>query len=158
VLDRPGGSQTGLSGPAASVVAASWELLTSAPSVLTHHDYWSGNVVWDGGVLTGIVDWSGGGVGPPGFDVGWCRLDLWLLHDEHIADEFLASYQAVSGYVLPDPLLWDLWAAARSHEIVDTWMPNYSDLGRVDLTAAELRRRHAAWTEHLLAKMGSATT
>jgi aminoglycoside phosphotransferase (APT) family kinase protein len=151
VLDRPGGSRTELSGPAASVVAASWKLVASAPRVLTHHDFWSGNVVWDDGVLTGIVDWSGGALGPPGFDVGWCRLDLYLLHGERIADKFLNSYQAASQSVLPDPLLWDLWAVARSHGIVETWVPNYRDLGRSDLTAAELRSRHSAWTENLLA-------
>jgi hypothetical protein len=63
---------------------------------------------------------------------------------------FLASYEAASGAALADPLLWDLWAAARSHENVQTWVPNYHDLGRPDLTARELRRRHDAWTTYLL--------
>jgi aminoglycoside phosphotransferase (APT) family kinase protein len=57
--------------------------------VLTHYDFWSGNVVWRGGVLTGVVDWSGGALGPAGFDVGWCRLDLYLLYDEAVAGIFL---------------------------------------------------------------------
>jgi aminoglycoside phosphotransferase (APT) family kinase protein len=146
VFRRPGGPAA-ISGPAAGVVAASWELLAGPPAVLTHHDYWSGNVVWSGGVLTGVVDWTGGAIGPPGFDVGWCRLDLYLLYGERIADEFLASYQAATPSVRLDPLLWDLWAIARSHQIVETWVPNYRDLGRGDLTAGELRSRHAAWTE-----------
>jgi aminoglycoside phosphotransferase (APT) family kinase protein len=132
-------------------VTAHWDLLADAPSVLTHHDYWSGNVVWEDGKLTGVVDWTGAGIGPRGFDVSWCRLDLYLLHDERIADTFLASYEAASGAVLDGRLLVDLWAVARSHGYVETWEPNYSDLGRADLTAGELRRRHTAWTEHLLA-------
>jgi aminoglycoside phosphotransferase (APT) family kinase protein len=151
VPDRPGVPDTTLSGPAASVVAAHWDLIAGAPAVLTHHDYWSGNVVWQDGTLTGVVDWTGAGVGPRGFDVSWCRLDLYLLHGEHAADTFLASYEAASGAVLEDRLLADLWAVARSHGYVETWEPNYSDLGRADLTAGELRRRHTAWTEHLLA-------
>lgn len=151
VLDRPGGSAAAISGPAASAVAARWELLAGAPGVLTHHDFWSGNVVWDTGVLTGVVDWTGAGIGPRGFDVGWCRLDLYLLHGEHAADTFLDSYQAASGSGLASRLLADLWAVARSHDQVETWEPNYRDLGRADLTAAELRRRHTAWTQHLLA-------
>jgi aminoglycoside phosphotransferase (APT) family kinase protein len=153
LLDRAGGSRAGLSGPAAGIVAASWDIVTRAPEVLVHYDFWSGNVVWTGQTLSGVVDWTGGCLGPPGFDTGWCRLDLYLLHGQAVADRFLAAYEAASASAWPDRLLWDLWAVARSHEMVETWVPNYRDLGRADLTAAELRNRHAAWTEHLLAKV-----
>lgn len=152
VFSRAGGSQADLSGPAAGVVHAGWEQLASQPHVLTHYDFWSGNAIWEHGALTGIVDWSGGGLGPRCFDIGWCRLDLYLLHGERIADKFLDAYQAASQYVVPNTLLGDLWAVARSHEAVETWVPNYHDLGRTDLTAAELRSRHSAWTELLLAR------
>jgi aminoglycoside phosphotransferase (APT) family kinase protein len=151
VLERPGGSPAALHGPAATLISGCWHLLTDAPRVLTHYDYWSGNTLWDNGTLTGVVDWSGAALGPPGFDVGWCRLDLYLLYGEHIADQFLDSYLAASEQSVPDPVLWDLWAAARSHHDVEDWVPNYRDLGRRDLTAAELRNRHTAWTKHLLA-------
>ena len=110
--------------------AAGWQLLAGAPAVLTHDDFWSGNVVWRGGVLTGVVDWSGGAVGPAGFDVGWCRLDLYLLYDERIAGIFLDTYEAARGAALPGRLLSDLWAVARSEQTVETWVPDYRDLGR----------------------------
>ena len=100
--------------------------------------------------MQGVVDWKGGAIGPPGFDLGWCRLDLVLLYDEHTADVFLNSYQAAMGDALPHPLLWDLWAIARSYEAVETWTDNYRVLGRDDLTEAELRRRHSDWTSRLL--------
>jgi hypothetical protein len=74
VFDRPDGARTGVSGPAASIVAAGWDSLASTPPALVHHDFWSGK-------------------------------------------------------------------------------PNYRDLGRTDLTAAELRSRHTAWTEQLLTKI-----
>jgi aminoglycoside phosphotransferase (APT) family kinase protein len=154
VFGRPGGSPAAVTGPAAGVVTASWELLATAPAVLTHHDFWSGNTVWQDGVLTGVVDWSGGGLGPRGFDVGWCRLDLYLLYGEPIAGRFLDSYERASGSALPDLPLWDLWAVSRSHEDVESWVPNYRDLGRADLTGAELRRRHTAWTRHLIQAHG----
>jgi len=86
--------------------------------------------------------------------VGWCRLDLYLLYGEDIADTFLGSYQTASKSALPDVLLWDLWAVARSHEHVESWVPNYGDLGRADLTAGELRKRHSAWTHHLVNSIG----
>ena len=151
-FDRPDGALTGVSGPAADIVAASWETLASTPRALAHYDFWSGNVVWQDEVLTGVVDWSGGCLGPPGLDTGWCRLDLYLLHGQAIADAFLDAYQTATGSALPDPLLWDLWAIARSHDIVETWVPNYRDLGRTDLTAARLRSRHTEWANYLLAQ------
>jgi aminoglycoside phosphotransferase (APT) family kinase protein len=151
VLERRGASPAGLAGPAASIVARDWDLLASQPATLTHNDFWSGNTVWRGGDLTGVVDWPGAALGPPGFDAGWCRLDLYLLHGEPVADQFLDAYQAASGRTLPHPRLCDLWAVARSYRHVETWVPNYHDLGRTDLTAPELRARHTAWTQHLLA-------
>ncbi len=151
VRDRASGSRSALRGPASAVVAAGWEHLAGAPRVLTHYDYWSGNVVWREGRLTGVVDWPGAAMGPRGCDLGWCRLDLYLLHGEPAADAFLAAYQAAAGAAVPGLRLWDLWAAARSDATVQTWVPNYRDLGRADLTAAELRRRHAAWTARRLA-------
>jgi aminoglycoside phosphotransferase (APT) family kinase protein len=135
-----------LGGPLAAEVRSRWAEVVAPPEVLTHGDYWSGNVVWREGRLTGIVDWSSGSRGPRGFDVGWCRLDLVLLCDEGIADEFLAAYEAEAGQAVADMRLWDAWALARSADLVGSWVPNYLPLGRADLDADELRRRHAEWT------------
>jgi Phosphotransferase enzyme family len=57
VFDRPEGSLAAVSGPAASAVTASRELLARAPAVLTHCDFWSGNTLRRDGVLTGW--WTG---------------------------------------------------------------------------------------------------
>jgi aminoglycoside phosphotransferase (APT) family kinase protein len=149
VFDRRG-SQAVLDGPLAAEVRSRWTQVTAAPQVLAHSDYWSGNVVWRDGRLTGIVDWSGAGRGPRGFDLGWCRLDLVLLFDEQIADVFLRAYQAAIGRTIDDIVLWDDWAVARSHDAVESWVPNYAPLGRTDLDENELRRRHSRWTARLL--------
>ena len=87
-------SQAELNGPLAPEVRSQWSQIIGSSEVLTHCDYWSGNVVWRDGTLTGIVDWSGEARGPRGFDLGWCRLDLVLLFDERIADVFIAAYEA----------------------------------------------------------------
>jgi aminoglycoside phosphotransferase (APT) family kinase protein len=148
-FDR-GGSRERLAGPLATKIRADWGQITAAAEVLTHSDYWSGNVVWRDGKLTGVVDWPGAARGPRGFDVSWCRLDLVLLFDERIADEFLAAYEEAIGRALDDMALWDGWALARSHDAVESWVPNYAPLGRADLNAQELRRRHSRWTDRLL--------
>jgi aminoglycoside phosphotransferase (APT) family kinase protein len=149
-FDGSVGSRKVLEGPLAKGIRSGWRQITAPPEVLTHSDYWSGNVVWRDGKLTGIVDWSGGARGPRGFDVGWCRLDLVLLFDERIADVFLAAYEEGIGRPLDDVALWDGWAVARSHQTVETWVPNYAPLGRVDLDREELRRRHSQWTQRVL--------
>ncbi len=150
VFDRSDGSQEVLDGALKTVIRSRWPQITASPVVLTHHDYWSGNVVWRGETLTGIVDWSGGARGPRGFDVGWCRLDLVLLLEERIADVFLTAYESAIGCTIDDIALWDGWAVARSHEAVETWAPNYAPLGRADLDGEELRQRHSQWTARLL--------
>jgi aminoglycoside phosphotransferase (APT) family kinase protein len=149
VFEDRGGSQELLAGPLAAEVRSRWSQITASPEVLTHGDYWSGNVVWRDGKLTGIVDWSAASRGPRGFDLGWCRLDLVLLFDEQVADEFLASYEAEAGQAVDEIRLWDCWAAARSEDTVASWVPNYAPLGRADLDEDELRKRHAQWTARL---------
>jgi aminoglycoside phosphotransferase (APT) family kinase protein len=150
VFGRSRVSQKRLAGPLATRIRSDWRQITGSTEVLTHYDYWSGNVVWRDGKLTGIVDWSGAARGPRGYDLGWCRLDLVLLFDERIADVFLAAYENGIGRTIDDPALWDGWAVARSHDAVETWAPNYAPLGRADLTGQELRRRHSRWTARLL--------
>jgi len=152
-FDCRGGSQELLDGPLATEVRSRWRQITGAPEVLSHGDYWSGNVVWRDQTLTGVVDWSGGGRGPRGFDVGWCRLDLVLLLGERIADVFLGAYEAAIGQSLKEIDLWDAWAVARSDDGVETWGPNYAPLGRDDLNATELRRRHSQWTARVRTRM-----
>jgi aminoglycoside phosphotransferase (APT) family kinase protein len=149
VFDKSAGSREVLQGPLATRIRSGWQQLTASPEVLTHSDYWSGNVVWREGMLTGIVDWSGAARGPRGFDVGWCRLDLYLLFDERVADVFLAAYEDATGHPVADIWLWDGWALARSHDGVETWAANYRPLGRADLNGDALRRRHSQWTSRL---------
>ncbi|WP_250034737.1 phosphotransferase family protein [Paractinoplanes maris] len=117
---------------------------TAAGDVLTHFDYWSGNVLYEEGQLTGVVDWSAARSAPRGFDVSWCRLDLVLLHGPGVADDFLDAYQDAAGLVVPDRPEWDRRALDKSADTVETWIDNYHDLGRLDLTPADLRERHTA--------------
>jgi aminoglycoside phosphotransferase (APT) family kinase protein len=141
--------------PSAPALLAHEHRLAQQPSVLTHYDYWTGNVLWQGGTITGVIDWAGAARAPRGFDVSWCRLDLVLLHDHATADTFLTAYQRAAGQPVPDIDLWDLFALTNSHHTVETWLPNYHPLGRTDLTAADLRERHTRWTNRCLAQFGS---
>ena len=43
------------------------------PAGFVHGDLWHGNTIWDGDVLSGILDWDCGGVGAAGVDLGSLR-------------------------------------------------------------------------------------
>ena len=120
---------------------SAWKELSDAPRVVTHNDFWSGNTVWCNDRLTGIVDWSGAGRAPRGYDLAWCRQDLVFLYDVHVADVFTRAYDRAFGSPTPDVALWDYFAAMKAYPRVETWAPNYQDLDRTDLDGAELRRR-----------------
>jgi aminoglycoside phosphotransferase (APT) family kinase protein len=75
-----------------------------------HRDYHPGNVLWQRGRVSGVVDWVNASIGAPEADVGHCRWNLASRFGPAAADRFLALYQAVAGrdgY----HLYWDVAAA-----------------------------------------------
>lgn len=102
-----------------------WANLDRDEEVLTHTDFWAGNALWAQGRLTGVVDWSGASRGPRGVDLAWCRQDLVLLGSPEAAGIFLDEYERLLGRRIPDIAAWDVQAAARAHDRVETWLPNY---------------------------------
>ncbi len=144
-----GSPRTG-SGPAAPLLAQRWVRLRVAPPVLTHRDFWSGNTLWDRDHITGVVDWSGAGLAPRGFDVASGRLDLVLQYGEELADQFTMAYQDRAGVEVTHLRLWDVWAAANAHRRITAWAPNYAHAGRPDLDPGALRLRLDAWSYQVL--------
>ena len=126
-----------------------WGRLDMSEAVLIHSDFWCGNALWEGERLTGVVDWSGARSGPRGVDLAWCRQDLVLLGSPSAAELFLEEYERLSGAAVDDISVWDVQAAASAHDRVETWLPNYLGIGRVDMTAELLRERLDAWNAKL---------
>jgi aminoglycoside phosphotransferase (APT) family kinase protein len=62
--------------------------------VLIHDDFHPGNVLFDGGRLSAVVDWPLAASGPPACDVAFCRLDVGLMLGLEVADDVLADYEA----------------------------------------------------------------
>lgn len=107
--------------------------------VLRHGDYQHFNVLWSGGGdLTGVVDWTEGGIGPRGNDVGHCRLNLAVLFSADAAEHYLDAYEATAG------LLVDRNADLRG---LLAWQPGWIDFipaqvaGRADLDLGGMRGR-----------------
>jgi len=103
-----------------------------------HRDYQHFNLLWSRERLTGVVDWSGACVGPPGIDVGHCRLNLTLLFSVDVAERFRELYEIESGRAV-DPY-WDLHALLSYGADWKHFLPLQIG-GRAPLDVAGMTRR-----------------
>ena len=72
-----------------------------------HRDFSPGNLLWERGELTGVVDWQSGGVGPASIDISHCRLNL-LYETPALADELRTMWEMHTGR------RFDPWAKVMS--------------------------------------------
>lgn len=89
---------------AVQLIKSPWPAYTPR---LIHRDFHPINILWRAGELTGIVDWANACLGPPGIDLGHCRINLALSHGPEVAQKFLEIYQEQDKAFPYDPY-WDL--------------------------------------------------
>jgi aminoglycoside phosphotransferase (APT) family kinase protein len=92
---------------------------------LVHIDYWPGNVLWDQGQITAIVDWEEAAYGDPAIDVAYCRMEMFLSGMGHVADEFLDTYETEVGHQVANLGFWELAAVARPMFSPEEWLTEY---------------------------------
>jgi aminoglycoside phosphotransferase (APT) family kinase protein len=93
------------------------------PPTLVHIDYWLGNILWDRGRITAVVDWEEAAYGDPGIDVAYCRMDMCLNGmGRRAADEFLNVYETEMGRRVANLGFWELAAAARPMFSPEGWI------------------------------------
>lgn len=89
------------------------------PSLL-HGDYRSGNFLFEGNRLTGVVDWEMASVGNPLQDLGWVFMDLWRLNGEVCGffsdEEALKIYAEASGIPVAREEL-DYWVVLAYYKL-----------------------------------------
>lgn len=95
---------------------------------LVHNDFWSGNVIWDEGAVTGVVDWSDAVFGDRRADISECRIDFVLGHGIEVAERFRADYERLSGQPLRDLWYFDLFRGVRALGEWREWLAGYRDL------------------------------
>jgi len=66
-------------------------------SAFIHRDFHPGNVLWQRGRCTGIVDWANACQGPVGCDVATCNGNLIDLAGPDVADRFVYAYESILG-------------------------------------------------------------
>jgi aminoglycoside phosphotransferase (APT) family kinase protein len=79
--------------------------------LLIHRDYHPGNVLWQDGRVSGLVDWVNASIGSPWADVGHCRVNLASELGEPAVERFLDHYRAASGRSGGYHPYWDIAAA-----------------------------------------------
>ena len=80
---------------------------------LVHIDYWLGNLLWQDGHISAVLDWEEASYGDPAYDVAYLRACLFLLGMPEAAREFLLAYQHMTGNPVSNLGIWELAAAAR---------------------------------------------
>ena len=109
------------------------------PYGLRHGDFWPGNVLWQDGDLTGVIDWENALLGPALADLAISRLDVrWILGRDAML-EFTTAYLDENPLPTEHLRYWDLRAALRPMSNLPDWAAPYAALGRPDITPDTLR-------------------
>lgn len=110
-----------------------------SPMTFLHRDYHPGNLLWDGGQMTGVVDWAFACHGPAAVDVAHTRCNLMMVDGSEAAERFLVAYEMKDRSYQHHP--W--WDAAE----LLTWDDEFSGLMAFNAFGAgldvELLRSHA---------------
>lgn len=127
-----------------------WASFQPDEPVFLHIDLWSGNVLWDGERLVGVLDWEEAGWGDSGVDVAYARLEFTLLGLPDTADALLAEYEARRGRRVANLALWELAAAVRAFPDPAGWWHEWQALGATGSTEDEVRGRLRAFIDRAL--------
>jgi Ser/Thr protein kinase RdoA (MazF antagonist) len=89
-----------------------FDLLDQEPPRFTgtflHRDFHLGNVLWEAGRVSGLVDWVETSWGPAALDVAHARTYLAMLHGGDAAARFAAAYEARRPGAVADRRYWDV--------------------------------------------------
>jgi aminoglycoside phosphotransferase (APT) family kinase protein len=125
-----------------------------SPVTFLHRDYHPGNLLWEGGQMTGIVDWAFACHGPTGVDVAHTRCNLMMVDGSEAAERFLLAYEMKDPSYEHHP--W--WDAAE----LLTWDDEFSGLMAFNTFGAGLdvellRSRADTFAEAISRSAGDAT-
>ena len=114
--------------------------LQPVESTLVHLDYWRGNVLWEGGRISAVVDWEEAAYGDPGIDVAYCYMELVIMGMIEEAKEFLCAYEAETEKQVANLGFWELAAAVRPMTDIAGWITEPSKGERFRRFIADAKR------------------
>ena len=110
---------------------------------LVHRDFHPGNVLWEGDVVTGLIDWAESAWGPSDLDVAHACANFAMLHSIDDALAFRDAYERRGGRLDPDPEARRYWACLDLLGFLPEPLPIVSELvrRRPDLRPDDVHRR-----------------
>jgi aminoglycoside phosphotransferase (APT) family kinase protein len=121
-----------------------------------HGDLWHGNTMWQGDVLSGILDWDSAGAGPAGVDLCSLRWDAAVCFGIEAADVVLAGWEEETGRPADNVSYWDAVAALSTPPDMAWAAATIADQGRPDLDDGPLlNARRDAFLRQALSRLGA---
>jgi aminoglycoside phosphotransferase (APT) family kinase protein len=127
-----------------AVLARLYAQVGTLPTVLSHDDYNPGNLLYDGGRLSGVVDWADITIEPRQAAVAMYRHFLAIHPGGDAPETFLDAYERVAKTSLDDLELWDVLYGLRGLRPIEHWVLACEGLG-LDITFSEIQERSRAW-------------
>lgn len=116
------------------------------PRVLLHNDLWPGNILWQNGAVTGILDWSEAALGDPIADLGNSRLELLWAYGEAAMEAFTETYIDITRHDATSLPWWDLIAALKPCGLLSFWVND-------PVKEAPMRIQHHWFTERAIREL-----
>jgi aminoglycoside phosphotransferase (APT) family kinase protein len=121
-------------------------------TVFLHRDYHPGNVLWQNGRISGVIDWPNACRGPAGVDLAHCRTNLVALYGIDHADRFLAYYQQAAGPDFGYDPYWDvIGLVAELAYPVEVYAPWEEAFGLEGLTVQRVQAGLDSYVTRVLA-------
>lgn len=93
----------------------------AGPPVLLHGDFWPGNLLWQRGRLTAVLDWEDAALGDPMSDLAGCRIELLWKHGPAAMQRFTREYQRRCPIDRRRLALWEVFVAAAARHFMHAW-------------------------------------
>jgi aminoglycoside phosphotransferase (APT) family kinase protein len=155
---RPWFARENVAVPAWTTNPDAWSMLVDviggprpeAVDAFLHRDFHPGNLLWNKGTLSGVVDWATSCRGPRGVDVAHARWNLALVDGAVAAEQFLGAYRDLEPAYRHDPW-WDI-AELFSGDEGFAGVIAFNAFG-ARLTVELLRARSDQWADALARKL-----
>lgn len=113
-------------------------------TVLLHGDFWPGNLLWENGRLTAIIDWEDAIMGDPLIDLARSRSEISWIFGREALNTFTQHYLSLNPITTSSLPYWDRCALLRQLRMIagdyQTFSDYFAAFGRSDLTAESIRQ------------------
>jgi aminoglycoside phosphotransferase (APT) family kinase protein len=127
-----------------AMLARLYDRAATLPTVLSHDDFNPGNLLYDCGRLSGVVDWADITMEPRYAAVALYRHFLAIHPGGEAPESFLVAYERAAKTSLDDIALWDVLYGLRGLRPIDHWVRACAGLG-LGITSSEIQEKSRAW-------------